>query len=66
LSTIARVAVRLPLALGLKDTLIVHCAPTATEPGQVLAWVKSAELAPVTDMLDIVKLALPVFWRLTF
>ena len=40
-------AVRLPLAEGVKVTLIVQFAPTATELPHVLVWAKSPALAPV-------------------
>ena len=50
------VPVRFPGAVGVKVTLIVQLALTATEPAQVLAWVKS----PVVVMVRGVRASLPV------
>jgi len=43
LSVIVSVPVRLPVAVGVKVTLIVQLEPAATEPAQVLVWEKSPE-----------------------
>lgn len=66
MSVIVRDAVRLPPAVGLKATESVHFAPAATELPQVFVWVKSPGSAPVTAILEIVRLTLPPFSRLTF
>ena len=56
--------VRLPLALGVNVTLIVQLPPAAMLPPQLLAGVveneKSPALAPVTWMLVMLSVALPV------
>ena len=56
-------AVRLPLAAGVKVTLIVQLALAATELPQVLVWAKSLALAPVSARLEMLKAALPVLFR---
>jgi hypothetical protein len=56
-------AVRLPLAEGVKVTLIVQVAPAATLDPQVLDWAKSPALAPVRVTLETVKAAFPVLLR---
>jgi hypothetical protein len=58
-------AVRLPLAEGVKVTLIVQLAPAATLDPQVLVWAKSPTLAPVMVTLETVKAAFPVLLRVT-
>lgn len=58
-------AVRLPLAEGVKVTLTVHPAPTATELPQLLLWAKSPALAPAIARLLIVSAALPLLVRVT-
>jgi hypothetical protein len=50
-----------PLALGVKVTLRVQLAPAAKLEPQVLVWAKS----PLTVMLVIVRVALPVFFSAT-
>ena len=68
LSEIVTAAVRLPEAVGVKTTVIVQKpddARVAGKTGQVLVWLKSPALAPVTLMLVMVKLWLPVFVRFT-
>ena len=52
-------AARLPLAEGVKVTLIAQLAPAATELPQLLVWAKSLALAPETAMLLTLKAALP-------
>ena len=64
-SVIVRVAARLPLAEGLKVTLMAQLAPAATLDPQLLDCAKLLELLPVTAMLAMVKSALPVFVRVT-
>ena len=58
-------AVRVPVAAGVKVTLIVQLAPAASELPQVFIWAKSPALAPVTEMPLIVRAALPVLLRVT-
>ena len=58
------VAVRLPVIVGLKVTVIVHFAPAARELPQVLVWAKSPGLAPLRPIAlmlsDVVKLLVTV------
>jgi hypothetical protein len=56
-------AVRVPLAVGVKVTLIVHLAPAATELPQVLVWAKSPAVVPVIVILAMLRAALPVLLR---
>ena len=65
LSVIVSVAVRVPVAVGVKVTLIVQLAPPATELPQLLVWAKSPALVPARATLVTLKLALPVFVRVT-
>jgi hypothetical protein len=51
--------------LGVKVTLIVHLAPTATLEPQVLVWAKSALLAPMIVKLVKLKAATPVLVSVT-
>jgi hypothetical protein len=52
-------APRLPAETGLKVTVIVQVAPTASEVPQVLLCPKLLELAPVTEMLVMVRATVP-------
>ena len=67
LSTMLTEAVRLPEVEGVNVTVIVQVPPLAAtemgERGQVVVSPKSAALVPVTEMLVMVKLPLPVFVR---
>src|SRR5438067_12118010 len=65
LSVIVRLPVRFPPAAGTNVMLIVQLAPAATLEPQVLVSAKSAAFAPETAMLEIVRLAFPVFVGLT-
>jgi hypothetical protein len=58
-------AVRVPEAEGVKVTLIVQLAPAATELPHALVCAKSPALVPVTAMLVMFKVALPVLRRVT-
>src|SRR5258708_1637278 len=60
-----RLALREPVAAGVKVTLIVQLAAAATLVPQVFVCTKSLLCAPVTVMLVIVKLAFPVLVRVT-
>ena len=68
LSVMDTLALRLPLALGVKVTLIVQEAPAANVLellGQVLVWAKSPLLVPVKAMLLMVRAALPLLVNVT-
>ena len=65
LSVMARAAVRLPLAAGLKVTLMVQLAPAARLDPQLLVWAKSLALVPKTAMLEIFKAEVPELLRVT-
>jgi hypothetical protein len=61
-------ALRVPVAVGVKVTLMVQEAPAANvlEPlGQVLVWAKSALLVPLSPILLMVRAAVPLFLRVT-
>jgi hypothetical protein len=58
-------AVRVPLAEGVKVTLMVQLAPAATELPQVLVWAKSPAFVPVTDTLEIARAELPELLMVT-
>lgn len=63
LSVRVTLAVRVPMASGTKVTWIaqdVEGARVAGEIGQLLVCAYSAELAPVSTMLEIVRAAVPV------
>jgi hypothetical protein len=59
LSVMMSEAHRLPLAVGLKVTLIVQFAPAATELRQVLVWAKSPAFVPVIARLVILRIPPP-------
>jgi len=63
LSLMLTEAVRLPLAVGVKVTLIVQFPPGATELPQVLVWAKSLAFVPVIARLARVKAPLPTLAR---
>ena len=65
LSVMLTEAERLPLAVGVKVTLIVQLLLAATELPQVLVWAKSLALAPVIARLVMLKAAVPVLLRVT-
>src|ERR1041384_4235564 len=65
LSAMARDAVRVPLAAGLKTMLIEQVAPAATLTPQLFVWEKSLALAPETEMPETVKAAFPELVRAT-
>lgn len=66
LSFTLRVAVRLPVAVGLNVTLIVQCDFAAKLLLQVLVWAKSAGSAPVNVMLLIAKAVDKLLVNVTF
>jgi len=59
------VAVRVPTAVGMNVTLIVHVPLAATELPQVLVTAKSPGFVPVVVMPVIDKLVLPVLVKVT-
>jgi hypothetical protein len=56
-------AVRLPVAAGVKVTVMAQLPPAATELPHVLVWAKSLALVPVNTRLVMLKAALPVLLR---
>lgn len=65
LSVMVTEALRLPTALGVNVTETTQLPPAATELPQVLFWEKSPLFAPVTAILVMDKLKLPVLVRVT-
>jgi hypothetical protein len=65
LSVRVTAALPVPVAVGVNVTLMLQFAPAATLVPQLFDWLKSPLLAPVTAMLLIVKVALPVFVSVT-
>ena len=63
MSAILTEAVRVPVARGVKVTLMVQLAAAATLVPQVLDWAKSPEFAPVRLTLVMLSVALPPFVR---
>jgi hypothetical protein len=61
LSVTLTLAARLPVVVGLKLTVIVHVAFTATDAGQSFVCVKSPGSVPTRVMPLIVSGAVPVF-----
>src|SRR5437868_4651428 len=62
------VALRLPLAVGVKVTLMVQLDPAVSVLGligQVLVWAKSPGLVPARLMLLMVRSAVPLFLSVT-
>jgi len=68
LSVTFKLAVRIPVAVGVKLTLMVQLAPAAIVlglSGQVFAWPKSLALVPLIPIPLIVSGAVPLFVRVT-
>jgi hypothetical protein len=68
LSLMETLALRLPVAEGVKVTLMVQLLPAASVLGllgQVLVWAKSPALVPVRVMLVMVRAAVPLLVRVT-
>ena len=65
LSVRVTAALRVPLAAGVKVTLIVQLAPAATELPQLLVCAKSLGFAPVSARLEMLKAELPVLFSVT-
>ena len=56
-----KVAVRVPVPLGLKNRLAVQEAPTANAKGQLVVKEKSPGFAPVNAPLTKFRVTVPVF-----
>ena len=65
LSLTDSVALRLPLALGVNVTLMVHFELLPRLEGQLLVWAKSPLLVPVMPILLMVTAKLPVLETVT-
>jgi hypothetical protein len=65
LSVIATEAVRAPVAVGRKVTLMVQLAPAAKLDPQVVVRVKLVLLVPVMAMLEIVRTPAPLLVKVT-
>ena len=65
LSVMVTPALRVPVAVGVKVTLIVQEALAASVLGQLLVWAKSPALVPVSAMLLMVRSALPLLVNVT-
>src|SRR5438874_2124413 len=68
LSLMDKLAVRVPVAVGVKVTLTVHEAPAASVLGligQLLVWAKSLALVPVSPMLVMVRAPVPLLVSVT-
>ena len=65
LSMMLTEALKLPLADGLNVALIVQWAPAASDLPQVLPCAKLARLVPLTTMMAILNVAVPVLLRVT-
>ena len=63
LSVTARLAVRVPVAVGLNVALIVQLVPAARLAPQVWVWMKSPLLVPVMAMPLMLSAAVPVLER---
>ena len=63
LSVRVMAAVRVPLAAGVKVTLIAQLAPAATLAPQLFVWAKSLALLPESAILEMLKAALPELVR---
>jgi hypothetical protein len=57
--------VRVPVVVGLKETMIEQFDPAATLAPHALVWEKSPLFAPAIVMFVIVKVAVPVLERFT-
>ena len=65
MSLTERFAVREPVAVGRKVTLMVQLAPAPSVAPQVVVLAKSAALVPVNAMLVMLIVAFPVFDNMT-
>ncbi len=60
LSLMLSVALRVPVAVGVKVTLIEQLAPAATDVPQLLVWAKSVGFVPPIVMLVMLRVEVPV------
>jgi hypothetical protein len=65
-SVIVTLAARFPVAVGLKFTLIVQFPAAATLAPHVFVSEKSPLFAPVTAMLEMFSVAVPLLVSVTF
>ncbi len=65
MSVMLTAAVRAPVAVGVKVTLMVQLAPAATALPQVFVWAKSLLFVPVIAMPAMFSVALPVLVSVT-
>ena len=65
LSVMVRVAVRVPMSVGLKETVTVQLPLAARLAPQLLVWLKSPEFVPLNAMLEILRVEFPVLLRMT-
>ena len=65
LSAMVIAPLRVPVAVGVKVTMIVQLPPAATELPQVLFWAKSPPFVPVTAIELIVNCAPPMLVKVT-
>lgn len=65
LSVMLTLAVRFPVPVGVKVTMIEQFDPAATLAPHAFVWEKSPLFAPVIAMFVIVKVAVPVLERFT-
>ena len=65
MSVTVSAAVRVPVALGVKVTLIVQFAPAARLVPHVFVCAKSPLFAPVMAMLEMFNVAEPMLLRVT-
>ena len=63
LSVIVKAAVRVPVADGVKVTVMVQLSFGASNVGQVLFTPKSPTSAPVTEVDETIRLSAPVLVR---
>ena len=65
MSVMVTEAVRVPIAVGAKVTLILQFPPAGRELGQLLLWLKSPAFAPATAMAVMLMAAVPVLLKVT-
>jgi hypothetical protein len=66
LSAMARLADRDPAAVGMNTTLMLQLPAGARDVPQLLVWLKSPLLPPVTAMREIDRAAFPLLVNVTF
>src|SRR5713226_7348650 len=65
LSVIVTLALRLPAAVGVKVTLMLQEALTPKLAGQLLVWAKSPAFVPVTVILAMLSVTVPLLVSVT-